>query len=140
MAKRHISILEYFDRLQYEYLLYELRIKIYPSSEDKDKFRKILDFKREKIEDIADKNSLSSIFNSGIKLEEIERKFYNEFGNPTDITRKDKYFYYFLHTDFSYNGSGVKLIKYDLDKGNAEIKHKNGKIEEVDINFIKRIL
>jgi len=140
MAKSHISILEYYERLQIEYIIYELRLKIYPSSKDKAKFRDILEYKQQKIFDISDKNDLKNMFESKDKRQEIESKVFNEFGNPFNITKKDKYFYYFLNTDFSYKGEGVKLSSYNLDAGTAVIRYKNDTTETVDINFIRRIL
>ncbi len=137
--RRNISILDFFEKLQEEYLLYELRTKIYPSKIDKDKYHEVLDYKQEKIEDIADKNELLSIFNSDVKREEVEKRFYNEFGNPLGLSGRDKYFYYFLGSDFSYRGRGVKLVSYDLENGKAIIKRGDDD-EEVDINEIKRIL
>lgn len=140
MAKTHISILEYFERLQIEFLLYELRLKIYPSSKDKKKFRDILEYKKEKIYDISSKNGLSNMFNSVEDKKEIESKVYNEFGNPIFSSKKDKYFYYFINSDFSYRGKGVKLISYNLPDHSAVIKYKDSTTETVDINHIRRIL
>ena len=137
--ERNISILEFFNQLQLEYMLYELRVKIYPSKADKHRYREILEFKSEKIEDIAGKNDLRTIFNSDLKREEIEKEFLNEFGIPVDMSKRDKYFYYFINSDFSYEGLGVKLKSYKLSDGTAVIDN-NGKSQEVDINRIKRIL
>lgn len=136
---RHISILDYFAQLQQEYLLYELRTKIYPSKNDKDKYFEVLEFKREKIEDISGKNDLLNIFNSEEVRREAEQDFVNEFGNPKGLSNRDKYFYYFIGSDFSYQGRGVKLIRYDLAEGTATIVKSEDEVE-VDINEIKRIL
>ena len=86
---RHISILEYFNRLQLEYLLYELRTKIYPSSDDKAKFKKVLQFKKDKINDISKKNMLISIFDD----EELKRDMTDQlFGseNMPEGSRKNR--------------------------------------------------
>jgi len=137
--RRHISILDYFDQLQQEYLLYELRTKIYPSKRDKEKYFDVLEFKKEKIEDISGKNDLLNIFNSEGVRKEAENKFYNEFGNPQGLSNRDRYFYYFIGSDFSYQGRGAKLLQYDLTEGMATIEQGDNECE-VDLNEIKRIL
>lgn len=140
MSKRNLSILDYVKQLQLEYLLYELRLKIYPTATDKDKFKSVMKFKESKILDICKKNGLNNMFNDGEILQEIEKEFYNEFGNPKDLTRKDQYFYYWRNSDFQYEGRGVKLVSYNLEMGQAKVSHANGRYTEVDINSIRRIL
>jgi hypothetical protein len=137
---RDISILDFLENLQLEYLLYELRSKIYPKKDDKQKYKEIMQFKEDKIFDICSKNNLRNIFNDGEILQEIESKFYNEFGNPKEMTNRDKYFYYLIGSDFSYNGQGVKLLSYNLQSYIATIELKNKQSLNVDLNFIKRIL
>lgn len=137
---RDISILDFLENLQLEYLLYELRSKIYPKKDDKQKYKEIMQFKEDKIFDICSKNNLRNIFNDGEILQEIESKFYNEFGNPNEMTNRDKYFYYLIGSDFSYNGQGVKLLSYNLQSYIATIELKNKQSLNVDLNFIKRIL
>jgi hypothetical protein len=55
-SSRNLPIVEYLRQLQLEYLLYQLRIKIYANSEDRKKFKEILTFKKEKITDICTYN------------------------------------------------------------------------------------
>lgn len=136
---RNISILEYFNQLQIEYKLYELRTKIFPYKADKEKYKQVLEFKREKIEDISHKNNLSTIFDSEVKDEEITNEFYDDFGIPKGMSKRDKYFYYYIGSDFVYEGNGYKLSKYNLNEGTAVIE-KDGEEIEVDIKKIKRIL
>jgi len=137
---RDISILDFLENLQLEYLLYELRSKIYLKKDNKQKYKEIMQFKEDKIFDICSKNNLRNIFNDGEILQEIESKFYNEFGNPKEMTNRDKYFYYLIGSDFSYNGQGVKLLSYNLQSYIATIELKNKQSLNVDLNFIKRIL
>lgn len=137
---RNLSILDYLKQLQLEYLLYELRLKIYPKSDDKRKFKEIIDYKENKILDICKKNSLDNMFNNGEILKEIESEFYNEFGNPKELSKRDKYFYFWLGSDFSFNGRGVKLISYDLQSLRCKIQDYKKEIIDTDLNFIRRIL
>jgi hypothetical protein len=135
---RHISILEYFNRLQLEFLLYELRSKIYPAAEDKVKFKRVLQFKKDKIDDISKKNTLVSIFDDEImKREMVDALFGNE-NMPSDFNKRDKYFYYFVGSDFSYNRQGCKLISYDFNDSTAIIE-KNSEKFTVDLIQIRRI-
>lgn len=140
MSDSNLSLFDYFNKLQSEYLLYQFRIKIYPSRADKEKFKEILNYKEQKILDICQSNGLSNMFNNGEVLEEIEKEFYNNFGVPKDLTNKDKYFYYWIGANFSYNGRGVKLISYDLMNQSCVICNTKGENLTVDLNFIRRIL
>ena len=140
MNNRNLSILDYLKQLQLEYLLYELRIKIYPKAEDKQKFKGILEYKESKILDICKKNGLDNMFTSGEILIEIESEFYDEFGNPKDLSKRDKYFYLWLGSDFSYKGRGVKLLSYDLQNLTCTVQDYKNAIIPVDLNFIRRIL
>ena len=137
---RDISILEYFNVLQSEYIYFELRSKIYPSSKDKLYFRKVMEFKESKINDISQKNNLISIFDSEHKLNDFRTNFFNEFGNPKRLGKRDWYFYYKIDSDFSYMGEGVKLKKYDLDDHKAIIQLSSGDMVQVSLDEISRIL
>lgn len=136
---RDISILKYFNILQVEYLLYELRTKIYPSKKDKENYFEVMDYKINKIENIANKNDLKTIFNSDEKFEEIKNMFLDESGVPKQMSNRDKYFYYFIGSDFVYKGKGVKLLQYNFDEGIATVEDENEEFE-VDLKEIKRIL
>jgi hypothetical protein len=140
MSNRNLSILDFLKQLQTEYLLYELRIKIYPSSEDKAKFRGILEYKENKIIDICKKNSLDNMFTNGDILKEIEEEFYDQFGNPKNLSNRDKYFYLWIGADFSFKGRGVKLVSYDFESMTCVIKDHKETNQDVDLNFIRRIL
>jgi hypothetical protein len=140
MNNRNLSILDYLKQLQLEYLLYELRIKIYPKSEDKKQYKKILDYKENKILDICKKNSLDNMFTNGEILKEIESDFYDQFGNPKELTKRDKYFYFWIGSDFSYAGRGVKLVSYDLQSLTCKVQDYKKEVLDIDLNFIRRIL
>lgn len=70
------SILEFYEALQLEYFICEIRRKIYISQKDKNYYKKVMDFKRSKIEDLSLKNGIPSIFsNEDIKIEYIKRTY-----------------------------------------------------------------
>lgn len=139
VVNKNISILEYFNRLQLEYKLYEVRLKIYPFNQHKKNFKEILLFKKTKIEDIGKKNSLDSIFDSKEKDEEINSKFLSEFGVPNSLTKKDKYFYYFPGSFFSFRGKDCTIVSYDFSENIAKIKLKDQELD-VDLREIRRII
>lgn len=137
--KRNISILQYFNVLQLEFLLYELRAKIYPFANEKTKFKEILDFKKNKIDDLSKKNKLKSIFDCEQKRLSIESEFLDVNGVPREMSSRDKYFYYAIKAEFSFDGKDCKLCKYDFKNGTAVISLQN--IEHtVELSEIRRIL
>ena len=69
---RHLSILNYFEQLQREYVVTYLRSKIYTKEENRKYYEDILVYKKSKIIDIGKRNDLPTIFNSNIEYE----KFY----------------------------------------------------------------
>jgi len=71
---RHLSMFNYLNQLQIEYLIAEFRKKIYPSMVDKDYWNGVMELKKEKIVDIAAKNHLPTIFDS----KEVKLEKYNE--------------------------------------------------------------
>lgn len=102
---RNLSVAEYFLQLQKEYLTAEFRRKIYFNPKDKAYYQKVMGFKKEKIESIAKRNRLKSIFNDNVTLSEIQRELFTLDGKPkfemTDIDREN---YYATGNEFSYKG------------------------------------
>lgn len=98
------SIFEFYEALQMEYLICELRRKIYPRDKDKKYYGKISSFKESKIRDISERNHLPSIFSSEDTRKDISSKIFGEFGLPKfsyrnenerlELQPKDVYYYY----------------------------------------------
>jgi len=80
---RHQSLYDFLECLQLEYVTVELRSKIYPSISDKKYYKKVMGYKLEKVEDIALRNDLPTIFNNDEKRREIYEMVYTKFGAPT---------------------------------------------------------
>ena len=79
---RKISFIEYFESLQREYVVSELRYKIYSNEKDKQYYRdREMLGKRQKIEDISLRNNLENIFTS----EYLRCKFYDEVYNKSGL-------------------------------------------------------
>ena len=88
---RTIPFSEYFDNLQKEYIVAELRSKIYPKEKDKEYYRdREMKGKRKKIEDISLRNNLPTIFNSIEKRKRFDQEIYNQQGLPNFIYRSDE--------------------------------------------------
>jgi len=102
---RNLSVAEYFDVIQREYYIAEFRRKIYYSPKDKRYYGRVMEHKRAKIEDIASRNHLDSIFTSAAKAAEIRGTLFDGLGRPIfDMTPEDQQNYYSVGNEFSYCG------------------------------------
>lgn len=107
---RSLSVAEYFHVIQREYLMAEFRRKIYFSPKDKRYFSRVMEFKREKICDIANRNKLTSIFTSPEKMRDVRAELFDPLNRPMFVmSPKDWMNYYSVNSDFSYRGEVWKL-------------------------------
>jgi hypothetical protein len=151
---RNLSYLKYFEQLQLEYIIVELRKKIYPSLKDKQYYERVMRGKKDIIEDLAIRNSLKSIFNDKEKRIEKYRQIYNKIGYPNFIYKderdkemfeiKDKKNYYMTDSDFKITiGEKEKfgiLKTVSFLTQTAEIDLGNDELNIFDLNLITRIL
>lgn len=133
-----LSRLEYLDALQTEYVVTELRKKIYPKKKDRDYLGRVLEGKKEKIQNICMKDGLPSIFTNDLVRESFYKSIYGEIGYPDfqykdaenkqEFYEKDFHYYYWSGTDFKVKEVGMvkvgKLISIDRDHSLAHIKLK----------------
>lgn len=113
---RNISIAEYFFILQNEYLIADFRKKIYSNKNDKKYYQRVMDGKRDKINDISERNKLDSIFNNSYKMSEMKSNLFDKTGNPSfPITATDEKNYYSIGSDFSYKGDIWVLDQINSD-------------------------
>lgn len=150
---RNLTTFQFFEQLQLEYIVAELRGKIYPKVKDKEYWRKIMKFKREKIEDISFKNALPSIFSDPKYKIDMYLKIYKERGLPTFLYRNEKQrisleeqdkINYFLSTSevkvFRDNKISIGYIKQvNLEADLVEVEVSN-EILVVSINDVGRVL
>ena len=102
---RNLSISEYFNVLQEEYLIAEFRKKIYYSPKDKAYYGRVMMHKRNKIENISKRNNLESIFTSDKKYWEVYNKLFDHSCRPKFLmNEKDVTNYYNPGNEFSYKG------------------------------------
>lgn len=102
---RNLSVAEYFLIIQKEYLIAEFRKKIYFSKNDKIYYQRVMDGKRNKINDIAKRNRLDSIFNNSEKMEEMRDELFDKLGKPKfEMSPTDIENYYASGNEFSFRG------------------------------------
>lgn len=102
---RNLSVAEYFLIIQKEYLIAEFRKKIYFSKNDKIYYQRVMDGKKNKINDIAKRNRLDSIFNNSEKMEEMRAELFDKLGKPKfEMSPTDIENYYAIGNEFSFRG------------------------------------
>jgi hypothetical protein len=130
---REQKFYEYFVTLQKEYIVAELRTKIYVDDVGRKKSEEIMQGKKKKVFDIAFKNRIKTIFEDmkvgSISLydEELKKKLYNEIyghGYPNFIYRdekqrqilsmRDKRSYYSKNNNFMFEDKICILIDVDF--------------------------
>lgn len=163
---RDLSMFEYLHVLQIEFVVAELRKKIYPSKKDKNYYSRVMIFKKEKIEDIATRNKLPTIFDDEAMKEKVYLEVYNREGGFPNFHYKDNgktnpktgrkeideqmendfYNYYLSDTEIKVimedNQIAIGTIK-DVDEENdicrVKLRHDN-EIKIVTLNRVTRIL
>lgn len=117
---RHLSILDFFESLQVEYIQADLRHKIYPKLKDKAYWGRVKEGKKQTIEKLAEKNSLPSIFTDIEMLRAFEKRVYRDVSYPTFTYRDDNHrmeqeyydlrYYYNQGADVRVDSEGSVLI------------------------------
>lgn len=113
---RHQSLYEYLECLQLEYITCELRKKVYFKRKDKSYYSKTMDRKKIKIEDIAERNHLPTIFNDDKIKEGMYSLVYKEHGYPEFIYNSEEDKVEFLEKDkenYYLKGSEVRVLMED---------------------------
>lgn len=87
---RHLSLYDFFEALQLEYLTAELRRRIYTKINDKQYYTKVMLFKKQKINDIATRNGLPSIFTSEDVRSSLYRTVCPDQGLPNFVYRDEQ--------------------------------------------------
>lgn len=131
---RELSAAEYFIQIQKEYLIAIFRSKIYFSPKNKRYWKKVAEYKAEKIKSIATRNKLNSILNNEQKMKEFSERLFDKIGKPKfELTAEDWKNYYTAGNEFSYKGEiytldaireDGKLQLYSLDKKEFEVADK----------------
>jgi len=114
--QRHLSVAEYFLQIQKEYLIADFRRKIYYSPKDKAYYKKVMGYKKDKINAIAERNHLKSILNDVDKYAELRNLLFDSNGKPRfEMTAEDVKNYYCVGNEFSYVGEIYTLDQINED-------------------------
>lgn len=110
---RSLSPYQFFEIVQIEYICAILRARIYKSKKDKEFWNKVATGKKVKIEEIAHRNSLPTIFTDSDLNETLSKRVYIEQGSPCFVYRNEEHKleqqYYDLY--YYYNeGSEVRFL------------------------------
>lgn len=151
MKSRDLSIYELYKALQIEYVVAELRRKIYPRKVDQEYYDRVMEFKRKAILDIALRNRLQTIFDKDSDIcKEIYLAVYREKGLPNFVYkdeetkqkygRFDKINYFSIGSEIRTHIKDKEIIGrlMEVDLHNMSAKLENGKI--IDLNITTRIL
>ena len=150
---RDLTIYKYFEQLQKEYIVIELRKKIYPSLNDQKYYERVMKQKKEKIDDIAERNTLMSIFNDKKTKKYYYSQIYPSFGMPNFLYKDDEHemkygvldkkYYYFPGSEVKITIDGEmkvgKIYNVDFNR-NKSIVIVDGENYDVSLDHISRIL
>jgi hypothetical protein len=132
---RHLSIFQFYEMLQSEYLVLELRSKIYPAISDKEYYKRVMEQKKEKILDIASKNYLPSIFDDPEIKNHKREEIYKPFGMPNFIYKDEEHKKRFAPLDKKYYYLPESEVRITVD-GELRV----GKIQSVDFHLNKAVI
>lgn len=138
---RNLSVAEYFIVAQKEYLIAEFRRKIYFNPNDKAYYQRVMNYKAEKINDIANRNRLDSILNNEAKMESMRAELFDKIGNPTfEMNENDINNYYSIGNDFSFRGE-IWVLKNVHENGDLFLySPTEGVFEVAQKHEVSRIL
>jgi len=101
---RHLPLYQMFEALQLEFLVADLRFKIFPRPKDKEYWKKVKEGKKAKIEDIAVRNGLDTIFSNPERWNKEQLKLYpanskpaftyRDFTQQQELSYWDEFYYY----------------------------------------------
>ena len=115
MNDRRLTVAEYFNAIQREYLIADFKRKIYANSKDRSYYSKVANFKNEKITDISERNCLKSVLNDKDVLKEFRNLLFSESGAPLFYMNEiDLRNYYTIDCEFSYKGK-ICILKGCID-------------------------
>ena len=159
MKTRNQSKYIFIISLQLEYIVFELRRKIYKNQKDKVFFEKILALKKDKIENISSQKQIKNIFNEDSLKRALYEKVYGSKGYPNfdvilyknqqqrdEYSAKDLEFYYEIGSEMKVevekNQFKVGILeKIFHDKGVCHVKlRKESKVTVLSIKCLTRIL
>jgi len=149
MKDRHISTYDFLNVLQQEWMSAKVRSKFYHLRSDKIYFWGMMKKKRVKIDDLAGKNTLPTIFSDKEIFNSYWFDVVNKFGFPnlSENEPSEKKFFYtntvVFVTGGEYDGETMIVDHYDFDTELVYIyrypKLRNDKIISIHKPYLKRL-
>lgn len=112
---RHLSTLEFYENLQVEFIVADLRHKIYPKLKDKAYWGRVKEGKKQTIEKLAERNALPSIFTDPAMLREFEKKIYRDQSHPLFTYRDEMHEMEQSYLDLKYYYNIGAEVRVDMD-------------------------
>lgn len=148
-----MTTFEYFQKLQLEYIVTQLRLRIYRAKTDKEFYARALQGKKLKIEEIGIKNRIPTIFTDKDLFESFEKKIYRDGTYPLfyyrDAEHKivqeplDLLFYYYRGTEVRFLEEETVKVgvvqNYEIGRDSLTLK-EDGLVKRVNLNNCQRIL
>lgn len=136
IISRKLNVYELFDILQQEYIICQLRAKIYLKPHLKEYWSKVSEGKRQKVLDIAKRNSLPCIFDHKEIENDYSKKVFRKRGYPnfyyTSEEVKNQQEYWDLW-NYYYKKSPVKIFFDDKEPEIGEIVKNNIELKQVTV-------
>lgn len=88
---RNLSVYQFFQILQVEWIVADLRSKIYPKKKDKEYWNKVKEGKEKIFQQIAEKNHLPTIFTDEEMRRLLELEVYKPQGLPAFLYKNDSH-------------------------------------------------
>ena len=152
---RELTVFQLFEILQEEYIVCELRAKIYPLQKHKDYWINTMKMKKEKILDIARKNSLPCLFDNDNLKRDFTNRVIPEIGYPKFLYKDqhqqllqekwDLHNYYIRDAEVTVMDEEGKthkgtIITVNFNEKKINIKLTTGLVEEFVIDTVTRVL
>lgn len=153
---RNLTFEEFFETLQLEYIVAELRWKIYSSEKDKTYYKeREMDGKKVTIQEISSRNNFKDIFNDLDTQNKYYSQIYNEWGLPNFIYRNqedretrrkiDIYNFFKRGIEVSVKLDTGEIVKgkitfTNLEKSTVSVKIEAGYIVTVPYEMVARMI
>lgn len=115
LKSRHLSILDYFENLQVEYIQADLRHKIYPKLKDKAYWNRVKEGKKATIIKLSEKNSIPSIFSDDTMLRDFEKRVYRDVSYPIFTYRDEQHEMEQSYLDLRWYYNQGSDVRVDID-------------------------
>lgn len=143
MKNKTKTFSDFFKCLQREYLVAELRYKIYERQKDKDYYlHREMEGKKKTIESISARNNFPSIFTDSWLMDKYKSEIYNDWGLPNFVYRSDEdRLNRRSHDIIAYFHKGIKVaVKTEVGVQQGQIVWSYPETNSADVSFENEII